>query len=83
MPELDPDGLEPAGKPKKKDKERHVWISFFGRIVAQIIGAIASVVLGIFVLQQYQDRQAPAPAPTRGPGHSHSWSEGTRGPAPR
>ena len=62
MPELDPDGLEPAGKPRKKDKERHVWISFVGRIVAQIIGAVASVVLGIFVLQQYQDRQAPAPA---------------------
>ena len=65
MPELDPDGLESAVKPKKRDKERHVWISFFGRIVAQIIGAIASVVLGIFVLQQYQDRQAaPAPAQT-------------------
>jgi len=54
MPELEPDGLESAGKPKKKDKERHVWISFFGRILAQIIGAIASVVLGIFVLQKYQ-----------------------------
>jgi heme A synthase len=54
MPELEPDGLESAGKPKKKDKEQHVWISFFGRILAQIIGAIASVVLGIFVLQKYQ-----------------------------
>lgn len=62
MPELEPDGLESAGKPKKKDKERHVWISFFGRILAQIIGAIASVVLGIFVLQKYQDREPPAPA---------------------
>lgn len=63
MPELEPNGVESEGKPKKKDKERHVWISFFGRILAQIIGAIASVVLGIFVLQKYQqDREPPAPA---------------------
>lgn len=60
---------------RRRDKVRGVWISFVGRIVAQIIGAIASVVLGIFILQQYQERQsretanAPrAPAPMRAPG---------------
>jgi TolB-like protein len=58
MSEIEPDGLESTGKPKKKDKDRHVWISFFGRIVAQVVGAIASVVLGIFVLTKYQDRQS-------------------------
>ncbi len=69
MPELDdaldasPAETEPS-KPKKKDKVRSVWISFIGRIVAQIIGAIASVVLGIFILQRYQDSPA-APPPTR------------------
>ncbi len=55
-----------AGKDKRKAKVRNVWISFAGRIVAQIVGAVASVVLGIMVLQRYQDRPtgpAPAPAP--------------------
>ena len=55
MPELDPldagrdgaqlaqggDGPDQAGKAKKKDRVRSVWISFIGRIVAQIIGAVA------------------------------------------
>ena len=68
-----------AGKEKKKAKVRNVWISFAGRIVAQIVGAVASVVLGIMVLQRYQDRpsgpaSAPAPAasrlsPARSPGN--------------
>jgi TolB-like protein/Tfp pilus assembly protein PilF len=38
---------------KKKDKVRSAWISFVGRIVAQVLGAIATVVLGLFVLQRY------------------------------
>jgi len=45
---------EPAKKKKKKDKVRSAWISFVGRILAQIIGAAASVVFGIFILQKYQ-----------------------------
>jgi hypothetical protein len=48
MPELGENTPDPGGKPKKKDRVRSVWISFIGRIVAPIIGAIASVVLGIF-----------------------------------
>jgi TolB-like protein len=39
--------LDPA---KKKDKVRSAWISFAGRITAQIIGAIATVTLGVVVL---------------------------------
>src|SRR5262245_14448520 len=39
---------------KKKDKVRSAWISFVGRIVAQIMGAVASITLGLAVLQKYQ-----------------------------
>jgi TolB-like protein/Flp pilus assembly protein TadD len=60
MPELGDDSLDRSGK-VKRDKVRSVWISFVGRIVAQIIGAVASVVLGLFILQRYQDDPAEAP----------------------
>jgi TolB-like protein/Tfp pilus assembly protein PilF len=57
----------PKKKKKKGDKVRSAWISFVGRILAQIIGAAASVVFGIFILQKYQSsgeskRQAEAAA---------------------
>ena len=56
----------PGGKKKKKD--RNVWISFVGRIVAQIVGAVASVLLAIFVLRQYQGPPAqPVAAPAEAP----------------
>jgi hypothetical protein len=42
---------------RKRDKIRSAWISFAGRIVAQIIGAVATVMLGVVVLS----RHAPAP----------------------
>jgi hypothetical protein len=45
-------------KKRKRDKIRSAWISFAGRIVAQIIGAIATVTLGVIVLGKH----APAPA---------------------
>ena len=38
---------------RKKSKVRSAWISFIGRIVAQIVGAIASVTLGLLVLTKY------------------------------
>ena len=47
---------------KKKNKVRGAWISFVGRIVAQVIGAIASVVLGLMVLDRYHNRASSAPA---------------------
>ena len=45
MPEPGDEPFDRSGK-VKRDKVRSVWISFVGRIVAQIIGAIASVMLG-------------------------------------
>src|SRR5256885_2366521 len=44
-------------KKKKKDKVRSAWISFVGRIVAQIIGAAASIVFGVMILHKYQGSQ--------------------------
>jgi TolB-like protein len=38
---------------RKRSKVRSAWISFVGRIVAQIIGAVASVTLGLVVLHKY------------------------------
>ncbi len=56
-------GLHAAAKKKqKRDKVRSAWISFAGRIVAQMVGAIATVALGVMVLHRYTDtdtRQGP------------------------
>jgi TolB-like protein len=41
-------------KKKRKDKIRSAWISFVGRIVAQFVGATASILLGLMFLQKYQ-----------------------------
>jgi hypothetical protein len=46
---------------RKRDKIRSAWISFAGRIVAQLIGAIATVTLGVVVLG---GRQSPLAATT-------------------
>jgi len=45
-----------SGK-RKKRKVRSAWISFLGRIVSQVLGAVASVVLGLTVLHKYSDHQ--------------------------
>ncbi len=50
-------------KRKKKKKVRSAWISFGGRIVAQIIGAAASVGLGLFFIHRSQ-QAAVAPVQT-------------------
>lgn len=47
-----------AKRKKKKDKVRAAWISFVGRIIAQFVGAAATIGLGLFLLQRHQ----PAPA---------------------
>ena len=50
-------------KKRKKDRVRSAWISFTGRIVAQIVGAIATVALGLLVLHKHTTTDArPAPA---------------------
>lgn len=59
-------GPDDKKKRKKADKQRGAWISFAGRVVAQIVGAAASVGLGVFVLHKSQ-QPAPAPAPAGAP----------------
>ena len=41
-------------KKKKKAKVRSAWISFAGRIVAQIVGAAATIVLGIYLVTSHR-----------------------------
>ncbi len=63
-PELDEQKLL-----KKRNKVRSAWISFVGRILAQFVGASASILLGMALLQKYQTAhanpadQAPAVTP--------------------
>jgi TolB-like protein len=58
---------------RKKDKVRSAWISFVGRILAQLVGATATVVLGLMLAKRVYppdrtpDRPSPAPpAPAAG-----------------
>jgi TolB-like protein len=55
-----PEQLEKKKK-KKKDKVRSAWISFVGRIVAQLAGAAATIALGLMMVQKYQAREGGAP----------------------
>jgi TolB-like protein len=43
---------------RRKSKVRSAWISFTGRIVAQVVGAMASVFLGLMVLSKYHPEKA-------------------------
>jgi TolB-like protein len=62
IPEEIPDSGQPAvalvtpsvpqGKKRKKSKLRSAWIAFVGRIVAQLVGAIATVILGLYFLHR-------------------------------
>jgi hypothetical protein len=52
-------------KKKKKDKVRSAWISFAGRIVAQLVGAIATVALGVMVLHRYTSSNDSRPPATQ------------------
>ena len=54
--------LETADRARKRSKVRSAWISFAGRIAAQIIGAIATVTLGVVVLGKGHAVAEPAGA---------------------
>ncbi len=45
----DPDG---AKRDKKKRRARSAWISFAGRVVAQVVGAAATIVSGVYVVNR-------------------------------
>src|SRR5688572_25180142 len=49
-------------KKTKRDKVRSAWISFAGRIAAQLVGAIATVALGVMVLHRYTSTDTRPPA---------------------
>ena len=48
------ESVESPDRLRKREKVRSAWISFAGRIAAQIIGAIATVTLGVVVLGKGQ-----------------------------
>lgn len=50
-------GQKDKKKKRRGDKLRSAWISFVGRIVAQLVGAVATVVLGVLMLQKYSAAQ--------------------------
>ena len=60
VPEDPADQASPDKKKKKKAKVRSAWISFIGRILAQMCGAVATVVLGLQLVRSY----LPEPQPT-------------------
>jgi TolB-like protein len=49
---------------KKKSKVRSAWIAFAGRIVAQVIGAVATVVLGVTIVNSHMGKVAAPVAAT-------------------
>jgi TolB-like protein len=76
--------VEPAGQApdaaakalKKKAKARKEWFNFAGRVVAQIVGAAASVGLGLFLINRSQHVEPVAsPAPEPPPAAARAASE--------
>jgi TolB-like protein len=61
-PEVAADQGSPDKKKKKKAKVRSAWISFIGRILAQMCGAVATVVLGLQLVRGYFPELPPADA---------------------
>lgn len=74
--------LDDKKRRKKAEKARGVWISFAGRIIAQIVGAVASVVLGVMVLQRYQAPSGSQAAADVAPAAAAD-AQASRAPSPR
>jgi TolB-like protein len=47
---------------KRRAKVRSAWISFVGRIIAQIMGAVATITLGLILVQKYHAPVTAMPA---------------------
>lgn len=62
VPETPADEASLDKKKKKKAKVRSAWISFIGRILAQMCGAVATVVVGLQLVRGYLPVQPPADA---------------------
>lgn len=61
VPEIAAEQPSPDKKKKKKSKVRSAWISFIGRILAQLCGAVATVVLGLQLVRGYFPEQPQGP----------------------
>lgn len=46
---------------KRKNKIRSAWISFVGRVVAQIVGAVATITLGLMIADHIHRSPAQSP----------------------
>jgi len=66
--------VEEQKREKKRNKVRSAWISFVGRIIAQFVGASASILLGMALLQKYQTAHATPvePPPSATPAAQHA-----------
>lgn len=66
------DRPNPAKLEKKKKKAQEAWITFTGRVVAQIIGAAATVFLGLYFVNLNREDRRTAAAETSAPGTATS-----------
>jgi TolB-like protein len=64
--DTEPGGETLAQIEKRKSKVRTAWISFMGRVVAQVVGAAATIIFGLLLVQKYHAAPA-APAPNATP----------------
>jgi TolB-like protein len=63
LPGSDPNADDLALKlEKRRAKVRSAWISFVGRIIAQIMGAVATITLGLILVQKYHQPLTAMPA---------------------
>lgn len=63
--ELDATAVAERKRRKKREKVRSAWISFAGRIVAQIVGAAATLFLGIYLVTNHAKVEAEPGANSR------------------